>query len=233
MVGIGVATRTSAGNPKRHTPRRGAAPRARTNNTEREHTSKAQSSRQLHEAPNAHRSGGNKATHSTQQPEAQRNKLHETAPCHERKQHAGHRAHSHHAGAGQTPAPEKQRGTQPLPAPTPPQQYNTFNTVETMHSTTSSPWRKAPCAQMHRRHRKSHFVIGNATSSQEMRRWCRKRCSVITPCKDNTKHGAIRDHGGYWRPRQRALWSKRAPKAASQTAMHWCWRVTQQLNGFI
>ena len=66
MVGVGVAAQTTAGNPKRHTPIQRAGPQARTNNTERKHTSKAQSSRQGQEAPNAQRSGGSKATHSTQ-----------------------------------------------------------------------------------------------------------------------------------------------------------------------
>ena len=36
----------------------------RTNNTERKHTSEAPSSQQRQEALNAHRSGGNKATHT-------------------------------------------------------------------------------------------------------------------------------------------------------------------------
>ena len=35
MVGIVVAAKTIAGNPKKHTPRRRAGPRARTNNTRR------------------------------------------------------------------------------------------------------------------------------------------------------------------------------------------------------
>ena len=51
----------------------------------------------------------------------------------------GHRAHIHHRGAGRTPAPERQPGTWPPPAPMPRQQDNTYNTVETMHSPTSSP----------------------------------------------------------------------------------------------
>ena len=88
MVGIGAA-QTIAGNPKRYTPRRKAGPRARTNNTKRKHTSKARSSRIQQEAPNSHRSSGNKATHSTQEPEAQRKKLHETAPWHERRNNQG------------------------------------------------------------------------------------------------------------------------------------------------
>ena len=55
------AAQTTTGNPKRHTPRGRGGPRARTNNTERKHTSKAKSSRRRQEAPNTHRSGGNNA----------------------------------------------------------------------------------------------------------------------------------------------------------------------------
>ena len=41
IVGIRVTAQATVGNPKRHTPRRRASPRARTNNTERKHTNKA------------------------------------------------------------------------------------------------------------------------------------------------------------------------------------------------
>ena len=58
MVAIGVAAQKIAGKPKRHPPRRRADPRARTNNTEQEHTSNAQSSPQRQEAHITHRSGG-------------------------------------------------------------------------------------------------------------------------------------------------------------------------------
>ena len=67
-AGIGVTAQTTAGNPKRHTPRQRAGPRARTNHTDRKHTNKAQSSRQRQEAPNAHRGGQNNATATPQGP---------------------------------------------------------------------------------------------------------------------------------------------------------------------
>ena len=66
IVGIGVTAQATAGNPKRHTPRRRAGPQARTNNTKQKHTNKAQSSWKWQEAPNAHWGSGNKATHSAQ-----------------------------------------------------------------------------------------------------------------------------------------------------------------------
>ena len=48
IVGIGLIAQAAVGNPKRRNPRQTAGSRALTNNTERKHTSKAQSSRQRH-----------------------------------------------------------------------------------------------------------------------------------------------------------------------------------------
>ena len=91
---------TTAGNTKRHTPRRTAGPQAR----EQEHINKAPSNQQRQETPNAHCSGGNKATHTApNSPECNRIQKHATTPCHQGKKQQEHSAHSHTRGAGQTP----------------------------------------------------------------------------------------------------------------------------------
>ena len=62
-----VAKKAYIGTPpkKTHSKTESRPTSADQHNTERKHTNKAQSSRQWQEAPNAHRGGGNKATHCT------------------------------------------------------------------------------------------------------------------------------------------------------------------------
>ena len=76
-MGKGVTAQTTAGNPKKHTPRRKASPTMQ----EQEHTNKAPSSQPRQETPNEHWRGGNRATHTTSKsPKCRQSKIRRPLP---------------------------------------------------------------------------------------------------------------------------------------------------------
>ena len=117
------------------------------------------------------------------------------------------------------PAPERPLGPQPLPALVYLQRYHAYRTLKTMHCpiVTSRPRsalrRNAPAPQckLLGQH-KFYFITEAAPVTPECR-------DTIAPCKVGTKRRARRDYGGYrWpRQRQRAQWSKRAPRKQHRT----------------
>ena len=138
--GTGATAQTTAENPKRHTPRRRAGPRARTNNTRA--GAHEQGPKQPATTRNTHRARGrvffNKATHTApNSPECNQIKDHETTHWHQGKKQQEHSAHSHNGEAGQTPG--ARNGTWPPAATANPgvtprilqnQRYITHPTVE-------------------------------------------------------------------------------------------------------